>query len=201
MIRNIIFDVGNVLTLWNTEELARRLFPDNPRKARFVLENGFNSPLWFQGDRGTTTMTDLAAQMAAGSDDELKEAMLYAMTHFSDVVIPMPETIAFLKEMKQRGYGIYLLSNYNEYFEDSIRTIGILPYLDGYVYSYKEKVIKPDPLIYQILLNRYQLKKEECLFIDDKPSNVQGALQVGFGYGFVFENNVEELRAYVEKNS
>ena len=200
MIRNFVFDVGNVLARWDPVIMSHRLFPKDPEMAQFVLEKGFRNPLWFKGDEGITTMKEIAKEMSRGEDQAHQDAMLYAMTHFQEVLIPMEGTLSLLRELKQRGYRCYLLSNYCEYFVESIKTLGALPYVDGYVYSHQEKAIKPNLEIYRILLKRYGLKGEECVFIDDKPGNVQAALDAGFGYGFIYKFDDDALRAYIKES-
>lgn len=200
MIRNFVFDVGNVLARWDSPTMSQRLFPKDPEMARFVLEKGFQNPLWFHGDEGVTTMKEIAKEMAEGTDERHQEAMTYAMTHFHEVLIPIEGTLSLLRELKESGYRCYLLSNYCEYFVESIKALGALPYVDGYVYSHKEKVIKPNPEIYRILLKRYGLSGEECIFIDDKPANVQAALDAGFGYGFIYRFDDDALRAYIKES-
>lgn len=201
MIKTLVFDVGDVLTRFDRLKLCELLFPDDLALAHRVCRVVFESPLWYEGDDGSTDVASLARKMCVGYDEDFTKQAVYAISHYPDVLIRNEPAIAFLKQMKTKGYGIYLLSNYCELFERSIDKLGLLPYLDGYVYSYKEKTIKPEIRIYQILLERYGLDSKECCFIDDRPINLEGAKNAGFGYTFRYSYNDAELAAFVAANS
>ena len=82
--------------------------------------------------------------------------------------------------LKEKGYKIYLLSNYSEeLFHVHTKGAKFLDVLDGEVVSYQVHALKPDREIYEILLEKYSLKAEECLFFDDRMDNVEGAKKVG----------------------
>ena len=94
----------------------------------------------------------------------------------------------WIKDLKNRGYGLYIISNYAEYmFKKTKHKLQFLSYLDGAIFSYQHKVIKPNKVIYEVLLNKYKLKAEECVFIDDRLENVEGAKALGFK-GIQFKN-------------
>lgn len=200
MIRALVFDVGNVLTWWKPEVFCLDLFPDDPNLAKEVAEKAFHSPLWYIGDDGSTDMASLARRITSSERPELQEASVYAFTHFPEVLIPNKGMIEFLKESKKKGYVCYLLSNYCELFETSIQRLGIASYLDGYVYSHKEKKRKPNLDIYETLLQRYGLNGEECFFLDDKIDNVQASKKAGFGYACQYRGDDGEIRAFVRWN-
>lgn len=80
------------------------------------------------------------------------------------------------------------------YFANFVKNSELGTYFDGYVLSAQEKLVKPDAAIYQKLLSRYNLKADECLFIDNLPENIKGAEKVGM-HGFVFNlKNMKELK-------
>ena len=110
---------------------------------------------------------------------------------------PIPGMEALVREYKARGYGVWGLTNWSQEFFPLVRDrYPVFQVLEGYVVSGVEKVIKPDARLYRILLDRYGLKAEECVFIDDNPANTAGAEAVGIR-GIVFKN-AEELRAQLE---
>ena len=96
-------------------------------------------------------------------------------------------------DLKQRGYSLYVLSNVSERYWNLKKRIPALALFNNQVLSYAEKVNKPDQKIYEVLLNRYQLNPEECLFIDDMEANIEAAKAAGIK-GFLFRNNYEELK-------
>lgn len=104
-----------------------------------------------------------------------------------------------VRELKQRGYGIYLCSNANERFREYAENIPALSLFDGMIVSAEEKCIKPGRRIYQTLFERYSLKPQECFFIDDMQANIDGARAAGMqGYCYA-DGNVERLREYLKQ--
>lgn len=90
------------------------------------------------------------------------------------------EIWAWKLDLKEKGYRIYLLSNYSqEMFEKHTKGASFLKVLDGGVISYQIHAIKPDHEIYETLLKRYDLKPEECVFLDDRLENVEGGKRAG----------------------
>ena len=104
-----------------------------------------------------------------------------------------------IQELKEKGYGVFYLSNFFEKAtNDCFHAIDFIPYMDGGIFSYQEKLIKPDPAIYQLLLERYQLKAEHCLFLDDKIENCVAARNEGIA-SIVFtqrQDVLEEMKRY-----
>lgn len=93
---------------------------------------------------------------------------------------PMQESIAFMKQMKNAGYGIYILSNISQDSADYLKeTQQFFPLADGAVLSYEEKTNKPDPYIFEVLLERYELNAEELLYLDGNVENIRQAEKMG----------------------
>ena len=110
----------------------------------------------------------------------------------------MPHTMPWVKALKERGYRLYVLSNYGEYlFLKSKDRLDFMPYMDGAVISYQIQMIKPDQEIYEYILNKYGLLPEESVFIDDRPENVEGAKLIGMN-GILFED-FEQASGELEK--
>ncbi len=105
---------------------------------------------------------------------------------------PIPATERLIGELKQAGYGLYVLSNMSREFIDFLRRIPVYAHFDGEVVSCEERVVKPERRIYEILLDRYGLAPEATLFIDDRRANVEAAAELGIG-GFVFDHHDPEL--------
>lgn len=105
-----------------------------------------------------------------------------------------------IKKLKEKGFGLYLLSNYSEELF-TVHTAG-LPFLelvDGGVISYQIHQIKPNPPIYEYLLQKYQLKAEDCLFFDDRPENTEAARKLGMQAVTVADGSEELLLRELEK--
>lgn len=86
----------------------------------------------------------------------------------------------FIKAVRKKGYKIYILSNAPIESRAFFKQNGILQFFDGAIFSAEEKIVKPDKRIYKILLNRYNLRAEECLFLDDRKENIDSALELNF---------------------
>lgn len=94
--------------------------------------------------------------------------------------VPRPKVWKRVHELKEKGYRIYLLSNYSkDFFQKHTKDASFMRDLDGAVVSYQIHETKPDAAIYEYLLEKYQLNPTECLFFDDRTENVEGAVNVG----------------------
>ena len=109
-------------------------------------------------------------------------------------MMPVTGMAELLEELKQKGYGIYLLSNANIRQHAYWHKIRGWQFFDGKVISADEKIMKPHPDYYRIALERFDLKPEACFFIDDVPANIEGAQYCGIS-GTVFHKDVSLLRS------
>ena len=105
--------------------------------------------------------------------------------------------IPWLKELKERGYGVYYISNFaHKAHVECEKALDFLPVMDGGILSYQAKLIKPDPEIYRLLCDRYGLKAKECVFIDDTEKNVLAAQKEGMK-GILF-HTLEQTQSELE---
>lgn len=196
MIRNIIFDIGNVLTDFRWEGFLRDKGFDDAMLAR-IANASVRSPLWNEFDRGEWTTEELMAAFIR-QDPEIERELHLAYDDIKGMVTKRDYAIPWLLELKERGYGVYYLSNFSQKaYEDCQDALDFLPYMDGGILSYRDRLIKPAKEIYELLLSRYGLKAQECVFLDDTPINVEAAKKLGFE-GIVFrtkEQAEKELRA------
>ena len=103
-----------------------------------------------------------------------------------DLQEPVAPTEELVRDLKEAGYRLYVLSNMSREFIDYLRRFPVYGLFDGEVVSCEELCVKPEPRIYEILLDRYGLLPSETLFIDDRPANIDTARQLGIG-GFLFD--------------
>ena len=196
MIRNIIFDIGNVLTDFRWEGFLRDKGFDDAMLAR-IANASVRSPLWNEFDRGEWTTEELMAAFIR-QDPEIERELHLAYDDIQGMVTKRDYAIPWLRELKERGCGVYYLSNFSQKaYEDCQDALDFLPYMDGGILSYRDRLIKPAKEIYELLLSRYGLKAQECVFLDDTPVNVEAAKKLGFE-GIVFrtkEQAEKELRA------
>ena len=111
--------------------------------------------------------------------DRNRQWQLFYDRYLEFVTGEMPGMYAYMTELKARGYKLYGLSNWCSTIYRVMKEYKIFNLLDGFVVSSDYQVVKPDPAIYRILLDKYDLKAEECVFADDRADNVEAAQQVG----------------------
>lgn len=186
MIRNIIFDFGSVLVDWNPEYLYRPYFNNDERLEHFLSEvcpYSWNTTV----DAGRSTADATAERIALYPEWE-KEIRMYYGQWIKMMNGEIPGMRAIVEDLRQHGYGLYGLTNWSAETFCLIRNeYPIFRLLDGIVVSGEEKINKPDPRIYRILLGRYGLNPEECLFIDDNPVNISAGEALGIR-GIVFKS-------------
>ena len=192
MIRNILFDMGNVLLRFDRQVFLDRLDVSEADK-QLLLREVFLSPEWVEMDRGTLREETAEPIMCSRLPAHLHDAVHQLTSCWDQPILPMEGMEELVRELKQAGYGIYLLSN------ASVRQHAYWPRVpgselfDGKLISADEGVMKPQPEIYRLCLERFGLKAEECFFIDDVPANIEGAQFCGIS-GVVFHADALQLR-------
>lgn len=190
MIKNIIFDIGNVLAKFQWAELLEELQITGEAFEQVANATVRNSNMWNEFDRSELSDKEIIEGCIQYAPNYEKEIRLL-FEHCGRFVKEYAYSKDWIIELKEKGYHVYLLSNYAKTaFEAAKDTLQFYPFVDGEVISYQVKMIKPDARIYQILLEKYSLKAEECVFLDDRPENIEGAKKLGF-YGIVFTSKEE----------
>lgn len=196
MIRNIVFDIGNVLTDFRWKEFLRDKGFDDAMIDR-IAKASVMSPFWNEFDRGEWDADKLMAEFVK-LDPGIEKELHIAYDDIRGMVTRREYAIPWIQELKGKGFGVYYLSNfsYNAYV-DCRDALDFIPYTDGGILSYQDRVIKPEEEIYKLLLSRYDLKAEECVFLDDTLRNVEAAEKLGF-YGICFQTK-EQAEAELRK--
>lgn len=180
MIKNLVFDFGNVLIEWNSAKILAAFVKEEDRKR--VKAAIFDSGLWAQTDTGQLTL-EAAIQAAQTLLDSSYSATVEAIfTHWYETVDVYHQLQEKIFEWAQLGYGIYILSTTSEIFY-AVENAGLLPMtkvLTGKILSYEVGCAKPDKSIYQKLLAQYALQANQCVFIDDLQVNLDVAKSLGF---------------------
>ena len=196
MIRNIIFDFGAVLVDWDPHHLYVPYVQDTAKAEWFLTEicpYSWNT----EADAGRTTAEITAERIALFPAWE-KEIRMYYDRWIEMMGEEIPGMLQLIRDLKDRGYGVYGLTNWSRETFPLVRDrYPVFGLLDGYVVSGEEMTKKPDPALYRILLERYGLRGEECVFIDDNPANAAGGESLGIR-GLVFRN-AEQVRADLER--
>ena len=179
MIKNIVFDIGNVLADFRWKEYMIEKGLDGPTIKR-VMAASIMSPDWDLFDMGMFD-DDEALRRFASYDPELQPVLERVYRRIDGMIVPFDYATDWIKSLKDRGFSTYYLSNYSrKAYEECKESLEFMKYADGGVMSFQEHVLKPDPAIYQRLLDKYNLKAEESVFLDDTQKNVDAALQLGF---------------------
>jgi HAD superfamily hydrolase (TIGR01509 family) len=191
MIKNVIFDIGNVLLEFNPLEYLKRTFNDDNIE-KFLYKEVFQCKEWLHLDRGTLTQ-DEAIKIISLRNPEHEAHIKKCMNNWIDILSPIEGTVKILNELKENGYKLYLLSNFHSLaFETVYSKYEFFKHFDGGIISYKENLLKPESEIYSKLLDTYNLNAEECLFIDDTLVNIETASR--FGINTVHFESCEKLR-------
>lgn len=178
MIRNIVFDIGNVLLAFQPKQYFTKMFNDETFASE-MCQLMMSSQIWKDYDLGLLDLTQVkeAFQKEVPQYHALIEQMLAVWV---EILKPKHYTLNKLKQLKQQGYQVYLLSNLNKEAYDYIREqYCLFDEVDGYIVSFAEQLAKPDEKIYALLCERYSLKPEQCLFLDDLKENVDAAIRFG----------------------
>lgn len=191
MIRSLVFDMGNVLLDYNPR-VCLDLYLEDEADKEIIMQELFRGSEWIEADRGTVTNADLYRCIKERIPDRLHPALKQCVEGWQVCMKPLPGAKAFLLSAKAAGYGIYLLSNASQAVYDYFPEFLPFDFFDGSVISSDVHLLKPDPAIYRYLLSQYRLKPEDCLFIDDRPENVDGAASCGMN-GFRFGGDFKTL--------
>ena len=175
MIKNIVFDLGNVVVKFDSSDLITRFFDSN----QFEVKSFYFDSLWNEYDQGLHTKEEMIDK-GIRAFPMLKKEIQNMMDHWTEFVIPNWENIAYIKELKTLGYRVYILSNIPEDDTKYLMDKGVFKDTDGAIFSYQEKLIKPDLKIFERFLVRYSLDAKECLFLDDRIENCRAAQMLGF---------------------
>lgn len=178
MIKNIVFDLGNVLISFRPSEFFdKKNYPENIKAT--ILSDIFGSKEWAMMDKGEINTTEAIEAIALKSSLK-KEEIAHVFNLRTELMFPLDPNVKLLPELKKRGFRLYFLSNFPmDIFEEVKTGYYFFKYFDGGIISSEAKFSKPDNRIYEILLEKYSLIPEECLYIDDLEINVKAAEVAG----------------------
>ncbi len=175
---NVVFDIGNVLVHWEPRALYRKIFATEAEVDWFIA-NVCNSAWNLEQDRGRSFAA--AVREATARFPEHAEAIAaYDLRWHETVPGPIDGTVEILEDLRQRGTPLYAITNFNQdKFRETLERFAFLGVFRDIVVSGDERILKPDPAIYRLLLDRNGLAASSCVFIDDSEKNVRGAEAVG----------------------
>ena len=197
MIKNLVFDLGNVLVEFKPEEYLRRL---GICDIEVLTKMIFKDKRWNEFDRGTITIQKYVSDLKLENPDYSESIdRIFCDGWTNKLLRPKEATGNFLQELSKQ-YDVFILSNVSEYALNYIRTLDFFRFVTGGTYSYMLKACKPEERIYTSFLQDHSLKAEECLFMDDLPQNIEAAKKLGM-HGIVFKDNIEEIRDFLKMHA
>ena len=195
MIRNIVFDIGRVLLGFYERDYLKALFGDE--KAVRIHDAVFGTGYWHELDRAVLSEEEILELFYSAAPD-LRDEIKEAFDRIGECVKRRDWPIPLIDSLKERGYGVYYLSNMSEHVKASNPgAYDFVTHMDGGIWSCDVNAIKPGADIYRMLFDKYGLVPEECLFIDDHPENIAVGRKFGMK-GIVFRDH-DQLMADLGK--
>jgi epoxide hydrolase-like predicted phosphatase len=183
-IKNVIFDFERVFIKWEPFNIFKKYLKSKLEMDRLLVEIN-HQQISNDSDMGKDTFSNLI-QKAAKNLPQYKDMLLDYDINWLDTISEVQGTVELAIDLKKAGYKIYGLSNFStDKITDIYSTFDFHKHLDGMIVSAFVKVMKPDPEIYNLLCEKYNIKAQECIFFDDRQINVDGAKAVGM-QAFVF---------------
>lgn len=198
MIKNIIFDMGNVLIKYDPKHFIARTGIEDAGDRELLFREIFCSEDWALTDAGQIDEAELFHRICLRVPEKLHRYVHELVFHWNEPIEPIPGMADFIRECKKSGFGIYLLSNASVRQGEYWPKVPGSECFDGRIVSGDVKCVKPEAEIFQNLIHRYGLIPEECVFIDDVAANVDGARRIGM-HGIVFEGDMDAFRLLFSK--
>ena len=192
MIKNIVFDMGNVLIRWDPAGLIARLGVTGA-DAKALLREVFCDQEWTGLDRGRLSEEEAAAAFRERLPEHLHPYLPRLIYWWKEPLWPVEGMAELVGELKAAGYGIYLCSNATSALHSYFPRIPGSEHFDGLLVSADWKLLKPQHEIFELLYKTFALDPAECFFIDDYPPNIDGAIVTGMS-GAVYDGDLRRLR-------
>lgn len=195
MIKNIIFDLGNVIINYNQKKIINN-FTEKEEEIKYIYDEIFHAPEWTLMDLGDIT-NDEAIEIINKRNEFKYEKLTQEFLHEWHKKQPINRDIVEIaKILKNNGYNLFVLSNMANQTYEYFKNDEFFSLCTGIVISAHEHVKKPDEKVYRLLLDRYNLNAEECLFIDDDDSgkNYETANKIGIKGRRIMPNQAEDVK-------
>ena len=170
--------MGNVLLDYNPQMVVDT-FCESREEKDLVMRELFKGPEWPMMDEGILTADECLERVCGRCEERFREKIKVCLEQWPICMKPLPGVFDFLADLRNAGYGLYVLSNAADTFHDYFPKEFPEGTFDGIVVSCDERIVKPDRRIYALICDRYDLEPQECLFVDDREENVEAARAYG----------------------
>ncbi len=201
MIKNYIFDFGNVLAEFYPDRLTAPFVSDEELK-KHISEVVFNRKYWDKLDDGTITDDEVKKEICRCVNHDIGELACQVFDNWINNLTPVQGMQQLIYDIHGKtDKNLFLLSNISIGFANNYGNVKwikeLLDCFNGLVFSGSVGMVKPNIEIFEHLLTKFNLKADECLFIDDSLKNINGANEIGIK-GYLFDGNAEKLRKYLD---
>lgn len=182
--KNIVFDLGRVLLSYEPLEYLKKYYKNYKELNEIIFKN----PLWLKLDEGTLTKDEFI-QIVTKRYPEYTKEIIKIMDNWIELLTPIKDNIDLLPILKDKGYDLYVISNFHkDAYDRYLKNESWTDLFDGMIISANEKIMKPDLKIFDLFLNRYHLNSDETLFIDDSMPNIEACEKIGI-HGLYLSNS------------
>jgi putative hydrolase of the HAD superfamily len=192
MIETIVLDIGNVLADFGWEQYLKTCGYDEEMIHNISGATVLNN-IWKEWDRGAIEEEQIV-ELCCKQAPEVEQEIRSFLENISEVVKEYDYSADFVKLLKENGYQVYLLSNYSKlHFENNKKDFKFVDYVDGGIISHEIRHIKPEPAIYEALINKYEIDPTRSVFLDDVEINLEGAKP--FGFHTILFRSIEQAKS------
>ena len=191
MIKNIVFDMGQVLTRFDPDSIIRHFVAD-PLDVKLIRNEVFEKSEWQELDRGTFMEEDILSAVCARLPERLHSSTSNLLLHWREYMDVLENIVPLIQQLKNNGYSIFLLSNAGKSMLRFTYKLPVLQLFSGILFSAQVYLLKPDPKIYLEFFNRFSLNPTECYFIDDRLDNIETGRKLGMD-GFCYGGEILPL--------
>lgn len=199
MIKNYIFDFGQVLVEFNPRKLTS-VYVHNEDDIETISEIIFDRIYWDKLDEGSITDEQVIHSACSRLPEKYHKIACEVYDNWIKNLTPIDGVIDIIRELKESNCRLYLLSNISKKFAETYKSVpkinDILSLFDGLVFSAEIGLTKPHKQIFEYLLNEFDLSPYESVFIDDNINNIVGAESVGIN-GYCFDGDIDKLKSFI----
>lgn len=192
MITTIVFDVAKVLLNFDRDDVISHFYSGDEHN--LLKERLFDG--WEDLDEDLISLEDYEKKNVSTLPDHLKAVGSKILNNWENTMSPPDKMLDLIKELKEKGYKLYILSNMTRHFIKRDYKFPFFSSFNGIVYSAPIGLVKPNPAIFEYLFNKYAINPNECIYVDDRKENLATGARFNMKT-FLFDGNVEKLKEFI----